>query len=101
MNNNKIIYNTQVEDISQRQDGWFGPCSSPTHVGGDLQVWMIRPMWAQARRTSTIAETDDSAQWAETVLGRIIQFPMFQCCQVQGTAGTFLERELSIYCFGC
>ena len=34
---------------------------------------MIRPM--RAGQTSTIAETDDSAQWPESVLGRIIHLP--------------------------
>ena len=42
-----------------------------------LQIRLIRPMRTQVGRTSTIAETDDSAQWAESVFGRIIRLPTF------------------------
>ena len=36
---------------------------------------MFRPKTVSAHRTSKIAETDVSAQWAETVLGRNTRFP--------------------------
>ena len=73
------MYNTQVE-YEVIEDSTISPnirtddSANVVHQH-TLQVPMIQPMRAQAGQTSMIAETDDLAQWAESVLGRIIQFP--------------------------